>query len=109
MAKAPLQGGGRLRPGPPQGAATRGHGRLLPGRKGRPPTTSPTARRGGGAGRRGGRPLVGRLPTAKDSRPYAGAATTTAQKGERGVRASFGEKDDLAPMNLKNSEDCPCV
>ncbi|RRT55904.1 hypothetical protein B296_00019506 [Ensete ventricosum] len=40
-AKAPLQGGGRLRPGPlqraaasrgssPQGAATRGHGRLRP-------------------------------------------------------------------------------
>ncbi|RWW06924.1 hypothetical protein GW17_00029710 [Ensete ventricosum] len=28
-------------------------------------------------------------------------------EGERGVRASFGEKDDPAPMNLENSKDCP--
>ncbi|RWV84472.1 hypothetical protein GW17_00053809 [Ensete ventricosum] len=46
-AKAPLQGGSRLRPSPLQGAA---------------------ASRGGGAGRRGGRPLARRLPAAKGNR-----------------------------------------
>ncbi|RWW09354.1 hypothetical protein GW17_00027162 [Ensete ventricosum] len=37
-------------------------------RKGLPPAASPTATKGGGAGRRGGRPLAGRLPTIKGSR-----------------------------------------
>ncbi|RZS13456.1 hypothetical protein BHM03_00045056 [Ensete ventricosum] len=81
-----LARGGRLRPGPlqgaiacrcisPHGATTRGHGRLRPhrggrqrsARKGLPPTTNPTASKGGGAGRRGGRPLAGRLPATKGS------------------------------------------
>ncbi|RWW54940.1 hypothetical protein BHE74_00038448 [Ensete ventricosum] len=52
----------------PQGAATRGHSRLWPAHKGLPPVASPSASRGGGAGRRGGRPLARRLPTAKGCR-----------------------------------------
>ncbi|RZR90099.1 hypothetical protein BHM03_00017923 [Ensete ventricosum] len=52
----------------PQGAATRGHNRLWPACKGLPPAASPIASRGGGSSRRGGRSLVGRLPTAKGSR-----------------------------------------
>ncbi|RWV82527.1 hypothetical protein GW17_00055972 [Ensete ventricosum] len=43
-------------------AATCGHGQLRPARKGQPVAASPTASRGGGAGRRGGRPLAGRQP-----------------------------------------------
>ncbi|RWV84054.1 hypothetical protein GW17_00054266 [Ensete ventricosum] len=42
--------------------------RLRPARKGLPPTASPTANRGDIAGHRSGRPLAGRLPTAKGSR-----------------------------------------
>ncbi|RWV77232.1 hypothetical protein GW17_00061966 [Ensete ventricosum] len=42
--------------------------RWCPTRKGLPLAASPAASRGGGAGRRGGRPLAGRLPTAKGSR-----------------------------------------
>ncbi|RWW55332.1 hypothetical protein BHE74_00038037 [Ensete ventricosum] len=42
--------------------------RLRPARKGLPPTASPTANRGDIAGHRSGRPLAGRLSTAKGSR-----------------------------------------
>ncbi|RWW01875.1 hypothetical protein GW17_00035065, partial [Ensete ventricosum] len=42
--------------------------RQRPARKGFPPAASPAAIRGGDAGRRGGRPLAGRLPAAKSSR-----------------------------------------
>ncbi|RWV94094.1 hypothetical protein BHE74_00039191 [Ensete ventricosum] len=67
----------------PQGAATCrggtcGHAMLPPARrvdsrwqcgarKGLPPTASPTASKGDDAGRRGGHPLVGRLPVGKGS------------------------------------------
>ncbi|RZS14351.1 hypothetical protein BHM03_00046032 [Ensete ventricosum] len=77
-AKAPQQGGGRLRPGPLQRAAGCGQapckGRPPAGaeaRKGRPPASTAGCgqpARGGGTGRRGGRPLAGRLSTAKGSR-----------------------------------------
>ncbi|RRT31412.1 hypothetical protein B296_00052686 [Ensete ventricosum] len=67
-AKAPLHGGGRLRPGPLQGAATRGHGRLWPARKGLLPADSPTASMGGDTCHRGGRPLAGWLSVAKGNR-----------------------------------------
>ncbi|RRT51833.1 hypothetical protein B296_00004803 [Ensete ventricosum] len=68
--------GSQPRPGYLQGAATREHGRLRPTRKGQPAAASlqgvaargPAASRGGDANRRGGRPLVGRLPTAKGNR-----------------------------------------
>ncbi|RWW80632.1 hypothetical protein BHE74_00011017 [Ensete ventricosum] len=81
-AKAPLQRGGRLRPGSLQRAVARGHDRLQPARKGRlpavslqgggrqrlprkgqPAAASPAARRGASADRKGGRPSAGRLPT----------------------------------------------
>ncbi|RWV79601.1 hypothetical protein GW17_00059237 [Ensete ventricosum] len=48
IAKAPLQRGGHPRA--------------------RPAAASPAASKGGGAGHMGGRPLAGRLPTAKGSR-----------------------------------------
>ncbi|RWW44936.1 hypothetical protein BHE74_00049267 [Ensete ventricosum] len=72
--------GGWPRPGPLQGWPTMA---WLPARGGRPQgqqparggyprawsaVASPTASKVGGAGRRGGCPLVGRLPTAKGSR-----------------------------------------
>ncbi|RRT37678.1 hypothetical protein B296_00030678 [Ensete ventricosum] len=60
--------GDQLRLGPLQGAAIRKHDRLRPARKGLSPADIPTASRGGGAGRRGGRRLVGRLSAAKGSR-----------------------------------------
>ncbi|RZS14146.1 hypothetical protein BHM03_00045808 [Ensete ventricosum] len=46
VAKARLQRGGRLRPGPLQGVATRGHDRLRPAREGLPAARpqGPTAR-----------------------------------------------------------------
>ncbi|RZS23289.1 hypothetical protein BHM03_00056195, partial [Ensete ventricosum] len=42
--------------------------RQQPTRKGLPLVAIPSASRGGGAGRKGGRPLVGRLPAAKGNR-----------------------------------------
>ncbi|RWW41270.1 hypothetical protein BHE74_00053256 [Ensete ventricosum] len=64
----------------------------------------------GGAGYRGGCPLVGRLPAGKGShRLRRGSGGGGGAEGERGVRASFGEKDDPAPMNSENFEDCPRV
>ncbi|RWW36497.1 hypothetical protein BHE74_00058479 [Ensete ventricosum] len=61
----------------------------------------PCLQQGDSARRRGGRPLAGRLPAGKGSDGGA--------EGERGVRASFREKDDAAPINSRNSEDCPRV
>ncbi|RRT33218.1 hypothetical protein B296_00004753 [Ensete ventricosum] len=58
MAWLPTRGG-RLRPGMHVVATRKGR----PARKGLPP-----ASRGGGAGRRGGRPLAGQLLVAKGSR-----------------------------------------
>ncbi|RWV77597.1 hypothetical protein GW17_00061547 [Ensete ventricosum] len=91
-------------------AAARGHSRLQhDARKGLPPATNPTASRGGGASRKGGCPLVGRLPAGKGShRLHRGSGCDDAE-GERGVRVSFREKDDPAPMNSKNSKDCPLI
>ncbi|RWW43261.1 hypothetical protein BHE74_00051103 [Ensete ventricosum] len=114
---------------PPAGAAVaRGHDRLWPAhrggirlqrgareasqlqgaRKGLPPATSPAASRGDDTSRRGGRPLAGRLPANKGSRRLRRDSGGGAE-GERGVRASFGEKDDPAPMNSGNFEYCPCL
>ncbi|RWV77264.1 hypothetical protein GW17_00061929 [Ensete ventricosum] len=159
--QGPLQGGGRLCPGParkggqrrsqgeaatrkvsspqkrrPRGqqtptstvdygqptrvAAARGHNRLqcdahkggqLHGAgKGLSPATSPTASSGGNASRRCGRPLAGQLPAGKGSHHLSrGSGGCGGAEVERGVRASFGEKDDPAPMNLENFEDYPCV
>ncbi|RWV84973.1 hypothetical protein GW17_00053274 [Ensete ventricosum] len=64
----PPAGAAARRGSSPQGAATRGHGRLRPAHKGQLVAASPAANRGGGAGRRGGRPLAGRLPAAKGIR-----------------------------------------
>ncbi|RZR93770.1 hypothetical protein BHM03_00022343, partial [Ensete ventricosum] len=36
-----------------------------------------------------------------------GSSGSSGAEGERGVMASFGEKDDPAPMNSGNFEDCP--
>ncbi|RZS27143.1 hypothetical protein BHM03_00060573 [Ensete ventricosum] len=63
-----LQGEAAHNGSSPQGAATRGHSRLQPARKGLPPVASPAASRGDIAGRRGDRPLARRLPAAKGSR-----------------------------------------
>ncbi|RWV77474.1 hypothetical protein GW17_00061690 [Ensete ventricosum] len=60
-AAAARDGHGRLRP------AHRG-GRQRPARMGQSAATSPATSRGGDAGCKGGRPLVGQLPTAKGSR-----------------------------------------
>ncbi|RWV89518.1 hypothetical protein GW17_00048327 [Ensete ventricosum] len=38
-----------------------------------------------------------------------GARQRRRRRGERGIRASFGEKDDPAPMNSKNFEGCPRI
>ncbi|RWV85222.1 hypothetical protein GW17_00053002 [Ensete ventricosum] len=95
--------------------------------QGRPPTARPQPRppaRGLlGPARKGGQrfPRGQQLPMGMaDCGQPAGVATpwqggcqrawaaTAYATGERGVRASFGEKDDPAPMNSKNSEDCPC-
>ncbi|RWW53101.1 hypothetical protein BHE74_00040434, partial [Ensete ventricosum] len=128
--QGPLQGGGWLRPGsavPAGRSVTHRHDRLWPAyrgsnclqrgareggrlqgaRKGLPPASSPTASRGSDTSRRGGRPLVGRLPAGKGSHRLHRGSGGDGAEGERGVRASFGEKDDPAPMNSRNFEDCP--
>ncbi|RWV94573.1 hypothetical protein GW17_00042877 [Ensete ventricosum] len=76
-------------------------------RKGLPPASSPTVSRGSDTSRRDGRPLVGRLPAGKGSHRLHRGSGGGGAEGERGVRASFGEKDDPAPMNSRNFEDCP--
>ncbi|RWV84135.1 hypothetical protein GW17_00054180 [Ensete ventricosum] len=48
-----------------------------------------------------------RLPAGKGSRCLRRGNGDSDIEGEYGVRASFGEKDDPAPMNSENSEDCP--
>ncbi|RWV81201.1 hypothetical protein GW17_00057404 [Ensete ventricosum] len=112
--QGPLQGGGRPRPARKGGQrhsqgqqptreasaarkdtclqpGARKVGRLQGARKGLPPAASPAASRGGGTGRRGGRPLVGWLPGGKGScrlrRGSSGDGCDT--DGARGVRASF--------------------
>ncbi|RRT61181.1 hypothetical protein B296_00027717 [Ensete ventricosum] len=57
-----LQGATARRGDSPQGAATRGHGRLWLAHKGLPPVASPAAIL------QGGHPLAGRLPAAKGNR-----------------------------------------
>ncbi|RRT31255.1 hypothetical protein B296_00048803, partial [Ensete ventricosum] len=108
--------------GQPVGAVTaHGHGRLRPARMGdnhpwsqplatRRPQRGPTAGCSQGAAacgqpcRQEGR----RLPTSKGSRRLRrGSSDDDDAEGERGVWASFGEKDNLAPINLENFEDCP--
>ncbi|RWW38585.1 hypothetical protein BHE74_00056169 [Ensete ventricosum] len=77
--------------------------------QGLPPAAS-RAGRGDGASRRGGRPLAGRLPTGKGNRSQRmGNSDDDDAEEERGVRASFGGKDDPTPMNLENFEGCPRV
>ncbi|RWV96255.1 hypothetical protein GW17_00041052 [Ensete ventricosum] len=96
----------------PQGwqllAAWRSQRGLAVGRsQGLLPTAS-RAGRGGGASRKGGRPLAGRLPTGKGNRSQRrGNSDDDDAEEERGVRASFGGKDDPTPMNLENFEGCP--
>ncbi|RZR93701.1 hypothetical protein BHM03_00022256 [Ensete ventricosum] len=121
-----LQGGGWLRPGlarkggqrRPQGATPTGRsatcwhshlqrdacngGRLLGARNGLLPAANTAVSRGGDASRKGGRPLTGRLPAGKGSRRVRRGSDGDGVEGERGVRASFGEKNDPAPMNSKN-------
>ncbi|RRT36007.1 hypothetical protein B296_00042589 [Ensete ventricosum] len=72
-----LARGGRPRARPamtsPQGVATLGQpyrqqGQQRLARKGLPPSASPTASRGDSVGRRGGRPLAGRLSVAMGNR-----------------------------------------
>ncbi|RRT50235.1 hypothetical protein B296_00003279 [Ensete ventricosum] len=63
-----LQGAAAHNGSSPQGAATRGHSRLQPARKGLPPVASPATSRGDVAGRRGDRPLAGQLSAVKGSR-----------------------------------------
>ncbi|RRT35847.1 hypothetical protein B296_00040496 [Ensete ventricosum] len=92
----------------PKGRPAALTGRLQGARKGLPPAASPIASRGDDTRRRGGRPLVGRLLVGKGSRRlYRGSGDSDGAEGERGVRASFREKDDPAPINSKNFEDCP--
>ncbi|RRT50464.1 hypothetical protein B296_00004167 [Ensete ventricosum] len=110
-ARASLQGAVALRGNSQHGrqplAARRPpRGRLQGARKGLSPAASPATSRGGGAHRRGGHPLARRLPI-KGSRPLRQGSGDA--EGERGVWASFGEKDDPAPMNSKNSEDYPHI
>ncbi|RRT33908.1 hypothetical protein B296_00056901 [Ensete ventricosum] len=63
-----------------------------------------TACRGDSAGR----PLAERLLVGKGRhRLCKGNDNGGGAKGARGVRASFGEKDDPTPMNLENFEDYP--
>ncbi|RZS24228.1 hypothetical protein BHM03_00057284 [Ensete ventricosum] len=89
--------------GQPVGAAAaHGHSRLQhDARKGLLPAAIPAA------SRRGGHPLARRRPAGKGSRHLRRGSSGA--EGERGVRASFGEKDDPTPMNSKNFEDCPHV
>ncbi|RZS25271.1 hypothetical protein BHM03_00058448 [Ensete ventricosum] len=85
-------------------AGTTGCGSRLQGAcKGLPPTASSVANRGSGASCRGGCPLAGRLLAGKGSRHLRRG--NGGAEGERGVRASFREKDDPAPINSKNFED----
>ncbi|RZR73665.1 hypothetical protein BHM03_00026798 [Ensete ventricosum] len=88
-----------------------GHNCLQCGaRKGLPPTASPAINRGRGVGHRGGRPLAERLVVGKGSRRLRrGSDSYNSKEGARGVRASFLEKDDPAPMNYGNFEDCPLI
>ncbi|RZR91404.1 hypothetical protein BHM03_00019515 [Ensete ventricosum] len=65
-----------------------------------------TASRGNDSSRRGGRPLARWLPAGKCSCRLCRGSDGDVE-GERGVRASFGEKDNPAPMNSKNFKDCP--
>ncbi|RZS07287.1 hypothetical protein BHM03_00038132 [Ensete ventricosum] len=66
-----------------------------------------TASKGCGASRRGGHPWHYGCQRARAAATCAGGGGGA--EGERGVRASFGEKDDPTPINLGNSEDCPYV
>ncbi|RWW36762.1 hypothetical protein BHE74_00058191 [Ensete ventricosum] len=75
-ARASPQGRQPLAARHPQG------GRLQGACKGLPPTDSPVASRGGGADRRGGCPLVGRLPTGKGNRRLR-------KRGKGKARVSF--------------------
>ncbi|RWV92682.1 hypothetical protein GW17_00044923 [Ensete ventricosum] len=88
-----------------------GHNCLQCGaRKGLPPTASLAINRGRGVGHRGGRPLAERLVVGKGSRRLRrGSDSYNSKEGARGVRASFLEKDDPAPMNYGNFEDCPLI
>ncbi|RZS19666.1 hypothetical protein BHM03_00052099 [Ensete ventricosum] len=61
-------------------------GRLQGTHKGLPPAASPTAGRGDGASRKGGRPLAGRLPAGKGNRRLRrGSDGGGDAEGERGV------------------------
>ncbi|RWW49334.1 hypothetical protein BHE74_00044522 [Ensete ventricosum] len=106
-----------------KGAAgsTRGHshlqrdarkvGRLQGARKERPlvaslqgatPTARATASRGSDVDRKSG------CRWARAAVACAGVAVA-AQTGQEGLGQSFYKKNELAPLNSRNSEDCPCV
>ncbi|RZR94447.1 hypothetical protein BHM03_00023131 [Ensete ventricosum] len=74
-------------------SASRRHNRLSCGaRKGLPPTTNPTANKGGAAGRSGGRPLAGRLPVGKGNRRlHRGNDDGGDVEGAKGVRKGKGK------------------
>ncbi|RZR78239.1 hypothetical protein BHM03_00003519 [Ensete ventricosum] len=98
----PLQGRPTMawlptRGGRPQGAATHSHGRLRPARKGLSPAASPAASRGGGDGRKGGRPL-GRVAVDRKGQPppAQGQRRRRPSEGEGGLRHLF-KKDGYAP------------
>ncbi|RZR93238.1 hypothetical protein BHM03_00021686 [Ensete ventricosum] len=79
-------------------------------RKGQPVVASPqevAASSGGGAGRRGGRPLAGRLPAVKGSRRLRrGSGGGGAVRVKEGY-GNFFKKDGYAPQNLGNSYSVP--
>ncbi|RWV77589.1 hypothetical protein GW17_00061556, partial [Ensete ventricosum] len=86
-------------------------GRLQGARKERPPVASlqgatPTARatasRGSDVDRKSG------CRWARAAVACAGVAVA-AQTGQEGLGQSFYKKNELAPLNSRNSEDCPCV
>ncbi|RWV78908.1 hypothetical protein GW17_00060037, partial [Ensete ventricosum] len=116
--RGPLQGGSWLQPRLARKGDQRAQplvvrrpqrGRLQGARKGLLPAASLVINRGDDASHRGGCPLAGWLPTGKGSRRLRrGSGGDDDADGERGVRASFGEKDDLAALNFKNFEDCAC-
>ncbi|RWW23115.1 hypothetical protein GW17_00012653 [Ensete ventricosum] len=66
------------------------------------PAASAVASRGSGAGRKSN------YWRARAVVAYVGA-TATAQRGQEGLGQSLYKKDDLAPLNSKNTKDYPRV
>ncbi|RWV82469.1 hypothetical protein GW17_00056031 [Ensete ventricosum] len=79
--------------------------RLQGARKGLPPAASPTASRGDGAGRMGGCPLAGQLPTSKDRcrlhRGSGSGARSFAGSWQQPLRPGRGRLPPLAGAKLQ--------